>query len=42
MFWLGYQDSWIWSKRDEPCIYKKMQGSMVLFLVLYVDDIILI
>ena len=28
--------------KDEPCVYKKTSGSTVLFLVLYVDDILLI
>ena len=27
---------------DEPCLYKKIQGIVVVFLVLYVDDILLI
>ena len=27
---------------DEPCVYKKFSGSAVAFLVLYVDDILLI
>ncbi|PKI73953.1 hypothetical protein CRG98_005646 [Punica granatum] len=27
---------------DEPCVYKKASGSMIAFLVLYVDDILLI
>ena len=27
---------------DEPCVYKKTNGSVVVFLVLYVDDILLI
>ena len=27
---------------DEPCVYKKTSGSAVVFLVLYVDDILLI
>ena len=27
---------------DEPCVYKKVSGSTILFLVLYVDDILLI
>ncbi|KAL8104523.1 hypothetical protein AgCh_028663 [Apium graveolens] len=27
---------------DEPCVYKKVSGSVVTFLVLYVDDILLI
>jgi hypothetical protein len=27
---------------EEPCVYKKVSGSIVVFLVLYVDDILLI
>jgi hypothetical protein len=27
---------------EEPCVYKKASGSAVVFLVLYVDDILLI
>ena len=27
---------------DEPSIYKKVSGSAIVFLVLYVDDILLI
>ena len=27
---------------DDPCVYKKVSGSIVVFLVLYVDDILLI
>ena len=27
---------------DEPCLYKKISGSIVVFLILYVDDILLI
>ena len=27
---------------NEPCIYKKVSGSAVVFLVLYVDDILII
>ena len=27
---------------DEPCVYKKISGSAITFLVLYVDDILLI
>ena len=27
---------------DEPCVYKKVSGSIIVFLVLYVDDILLI
>ena len=27
---------------DEPCVYKKVSGSQITFLVLYVDDILLI
>ena len=28
--------------REEPCIYKWANGSIIIFLVLYVDDILLI
>ena len=27
---------------DEPCVYKKTSGSAIIFLVFYVDDILLI
>jgi hypothetical protein len=27
---------------EEPCVYKKARGSSVVFLILYVDDILLI
>ena len=27
---------------DEPCVYKKVSGSEIVFLMLYVDDILLI
>jgi hypothetical protein len=27
---------------EEPCVYKKESGSVVVFLILYVDDIFLI
>ena len=27
---------------DEPCVYKKVSGSIIVFLVLHVDDILLI
>ena len=27
---------------DEPCVYKKVSGSAIVFLVLYVNDILLI
>ena len=27
---------------DEPCAYKKFSGNSIVFLVLYVDDILLI
>ena len=27
---------------DEPCIYKKIVNSIVVFLLLYIDDILLI
>jgi hypothetical protein len=27
---------------DESCVYKKVSGSWVIFLILYVDDILLI
>ena len=26
---------------DEPCVYKKARGSVIVFLILYVDDILL-
>ena len=29
-------------KNEEPCIQKKVSGSIVTFLVLYIDDILLI
>ena len=28
--------------KDEPCVYKKTSGSAVVFLILYIDDILLI
>ena len=28
--------------KEEPCIYKKVSGSSIVFLILYVDDILLI
>ena len=27
---------------DEPCVYKKVSGRIITFLILYVDDILLI
>jgi hypothetical protein len=27
---------------DEPCVYKKVSGSGVIFLILYIDDTLLI
>ena len=27
---------------EETCVYKKVSGSMITFLILYVDDILLI
>ena len=27
---------------DEPCVYRKVSGSIITFLVLYVDDILII
>ena len=27
---------------DKPCVYRKTQGSMVVFLVLYINDILLV
>jgi hypothetical protein len=27
---------------DEPCVYKNVSGNIVIFLLLYVDDILLI
>ena len=29
-------------KNEEPCVYKKVSGSMTVFLVLYIDDILII
>ena len=29
-------------KEEEPCVYRKMQDDIVVFLILYVDDILLI
>ena len=29
-------------KNEEPCVYKNVNGSTVTFLILYVDDILLI
>jgi hypothetical protein len=29
-----------WENIEEPCVYKKVSGSAVVFLVLYVDDIL--
>ena len=28
--------------KDDPCVYKKVSGSAIVFLILYVDDILLI
>ena len=28
--------------RSEPCVYKRCSGNVVVFLILYVDDILLI
>ena len=30
------------TNEDKPCVYKKTSGSAIVFLVLYVDDILLI
>ncbi|MBJ4058720.1 hypothetical protein JGD43_25725, partial [Salmonella enterica subsp. enterica serovar Goldcoast] len=27
---------------EEPCVYKKVSGSKLMFLILYVDDILLV
>ena len=29
------------NNEDEPCVYKKINGSAITFLVLYVDDILI-
>ena len=31
-----------YKNEDEPCVYKKISGSIVVFLILYVDDILII
>ena len=28
--------------KDDPCVYKKVSGSSIIFIVLYMDDILLI
>ncbi|KAJ9561573.1 hypothetical protein OSB04_006733 [Centaurea solstitialis] len=38
----GYEDPRILISEFEPCVYTKFSGSTVTFLVLYVDDILLI
>ena len=45
--WNHHSDEAIYSynfikNEDEPCVYKKVSGSQITFLVLYVDDILLI
>ena len=39
--WWGDQSVWIIQTYGEACIYKKVSGSSVAFLILYVDDILL-
>ena len=33
---------WFIKNEDKPCVYKKVSGSAIVFLVLYIDDISLI
>ena len=28
--------------KDVPCVYKKVQGSIIVFMILYINDILLI
>nr|GEU76438.1 putative retrotransposon protein [Tanacetum cinerariifolium] len=34
-------DVWTYQNHDEPCVYMKASGSCVTFLILYVDDILI-
>ncbi|KAK9036766.1 hypothetical protein V6N11_021694 [Hibiscus sabdariffa] len=38
----GIQEFGFIRNEDEPCVYKKFSGSIVSFLILYVDDILII
>ena len=41
-FWWDNQIVWLFKNVDEPCVYNKTSGSAVVFLILYMDDILLI
>ena len=41
LWWID-QSIWFYTDFWEACIYKKVSGSSVAFLILYVDDILLI
>ena len=40
--WSSNQVIWFWTNLDESCVYKRHQDKVVMFLVLYIDDILLI
>ena len=39
MFWLSNKTLNFDQNEDESCVYKKMYGNMVVFFILYIDDI---
>ena len=40
--WSSNQVIWFWTNLDESYVYKRHQDKIVMFLVLYIDDILLI
>ena len=43
LFWWDNQIVWFHKKNmDKPCLYKKISGSGFVFLILYVENILLI